>query len=360
MGLAANIETKLREAQYRAATTAKVGWFTSFYVMGRHIVGPLTSPGEVPKATPTEAPSMGDMRASFFKLFDDEWADVEAKRYRMPREFRTRPDPVAAVRKARNYLDEARAVARRSKTKGGGTEVRETAPDGLPAYYRQNFHFQSDGWLSEESASVYDTQVEVLFTGSADAMRRRALPAISEEVRRLVRERGSEKDIHFADVACGTGRLLSDVADNFPELTVSAVDLSGPYLEKARANNAHAKNASFIEAAAEKLPFEDGSVDILTTVYLFHELPPKVRREVAAEVARVLRPGGLYVHVDSAQYGDTCMDALLEGFPKAFHEPFYDSYAREDLPSLFGESGLEPDGQRIGFLTKASSFRKPN
>ena len=52
--------------------------------------------------------------------------------------------------------------------------------DGLPDYYRQNFHFQSDGWLSEHSAAIYDTQVEVLFTGAADVMRRRALKPIAE------------------------------------------------------------------------------------------------------------------------------------------------------------------------------------
>ena len=42
----------------------------------------------------------------------------------------------------------------------------------LPDYYLQNFHFQSGGWLTEESADRYDTQVEVLFKGTANAMRR--------------------------------------------------------------------------------------------------------------------------------------------------------------------------------------------
>ena len=39
----------------------------------------------------------------------------------------------------------------------------------------------------------------------------------------------------------------------------------------------------------------------VTCVYLFHELPGDVRRAVAAEMARVLRPGGLVVLVDSIQ-----------------------------------------------------------
>jgi hypothetical protein len=47
-------------------------------------------------------------------------------------------------------------------------------------YYLQNFHFQSGGWLTEESANRYDTQVEVLFKGTANAMRRQALPPLAE------------------------------------------------------------------------------------------------------------------------------------------------------------------------------------
>ena len=50
----------------------------------------------------------------------------------------------------------------------------------LPDYYLQNFHFQSGGWLTEESADRYDTQVEVLFKGTANAMRRQCLPPLRE------------------------------------------------------------------------------------------------------------------------------------------------------------------------------------
>ena len=44
-----------------------------------------------------------------------------------------------------------------------------------PKYYLQNFHYQKDGYLSEMSANLYDLQVEILFNGTADAMRRRIL-----------------------------------------------------------------------------------------------------------------------------------------------------------------------------------------
>ncbi len=51
-----------------------------------------------------------------------------------------------------------------------------------------------------------------------------------------------------------------------------------------------------------------GRVGQVTCVYLFHELPADVRRAVAAEMLRVLRPGGLLVLVDSIQvWKRTCV-----------------------------------------------------
>ena len=55
------------------------------------------------------------------------------------------------------------------------TETRATRP----SYYLQNFHFQSGGWMTDDSAERYDTQVEVLLNGAANA-RRQALPQLHE------------------------------------------------------------------------------------------------------------------------------------------------------------------------------------
>ena len=43
-----------------------------------------------------------------------------------------------------------------------------------PEYY-QNFHFQTDGWMSSTSAEVYDLQTEMLFVGKQDSMQKLTL-----------------------------------------------------------------------------------------------------------------------------------------------------------------------------------------
>ena len=45
---------------------------------------------------------------------------------------------------------------------------------------RVSFHFQSGGYMTDDSAQRYETQVEVLFNGTANATRRQALPQLRE------------------------------------------------------------------------------------------------------------------------------------------------------------------------------------
>jgi SAM-dependent methyltransferase len=84
-----------------------------------------------------------------------------------------------------------------------------------------------------------------------------------------------------------------------------------------------------------------------------------VRRDVAREIARVLKPGGVFVFADSLQAGDAPdLDQMLEYFPVGFHEPFYGSYQQEDLAALFGEAGLVAEEIDLAFLTKVMRLRR--
>ena len=224
-------------------------------------------------------------------------------------------------------------------------------PGTYPSYYLQKFHFQSDGYLSGASAERYDHQVEVLFGGAAAAMRRQALVPLKAA---LLGRPGAR----LLEVGCGTGRCLRVVKANYPRLEATGLDLSPYYLAVAQRDLRSWSRVQLVLGAAEAIPFADRQFDAITCVYLFHELPPGVRRAVVAEIRRVLKPGGMLVFVDSLQPGDEPdYDAMLDYFPVAFHEPYYASYLREDLERMWSP-GFTP-GQRVpAYFSKVLSYRR--
>lgn len=231
-----------------------------------------------------------------------------------------------------------------------------------PAYYRRAFHWQTDGYLSDHSAEVYELGVELLFRGTADVMRRQIIPPISE----YLRQRGATATdrhappLRLLDVACGTGSALKQVAHAHPHLSYFGIDLSPHYAKRARKQLRDVAQLAIAVENAEAMPFADASFDIVTCVYLFHELPRNARRRVAREMLRVLRPGGLIVIEDSAQLADSAaIEPALRNFPREFHEPFFDDYLEDDLAALFAEVGATVTSSRPHLVAKVVVAHKP-
>lgn len=228
--------------------------------------------------------------------------------------------------------------------------VRELPPDvelgAYPDYFRRNFHWQTDGYLSRRSAELYDLGVEFLFLGTADVMRRQAIAPLARELRR--RAAGQR----VLDVACGTGRLLYQATLALPAHRFTGVDLSPYYLDKARELLA-GRDATLVTANAEALPFADASFDAATSVFLFHELPLRARLNVLREMRRALAPGGLLVIEDAAQLSDSpSLEVFLENFGRGMNEPFFLEYLRWDLEGALAAAGFTVESTTPAFLSK--------
>jgi ubiquinone/menaquinone biosynthesis C-methylase UbiE len=256
--------------------------------------------------------------------------------------------PFAYLRRVGQMLADLPSTTARQAGGETGTARAQVGAAGVPDYYAQDFHFQTGGYLSEGSARLYDIQVETLFMGAAGPMRRAALRPIAEYMAGR-----DQRGVTLLDVACGTGRFLRQVRLAYPAMQLKGLDLSRAYLDEARRHLGDLRPAELIEAPAERMPQPDASVDVATCIFLFHELPPEVRRQVTAEIARVLRPGGLLVFLDSLQMGDRpAWDGLLEAFPVRFHEPYFAGYATDDLEGMFAAAGLAPQSTSTVYLSK--------
>ncbi|MFM9849662.1 MAG: class I SAM-dependent methyltransferase [Hyphomicrobiaceae bacterium] len=335
-------------ATHLAGQSLRLGWFLAL-----NRIVEQRSAGVAPAAKATRpVPTLRELLTDIGQLLlsdalavrDGLYPPMEDDATSLPRHFGRVRDMLAELPRA---LD-------RRKSRNASTAKAEPSAGDLPDYYAQDFHFQNGGYLTEESARLYDVQVEILFMGAAAPMRRAALRPIAEFLRGR-----DQRHVSLVDVACGTGRFLRQVRLCYPALKLTGVDLSRPYLDEARRHLLGLRAVDLIEASAEKMPLADASADIVTSVFLFHELPPDVRRQVTSDIARILKPGGLFVFLDSLQMGDRPKwDGLLEAFPARFHEPYYRHYATEDLDRLFTDRGLTPCMTTTAFLSKLIVCRK--
>mmetsp|Transcript_36000 Transcript_36000/g.88582 ORF Transcript_36000/g.88582 Transcript_36000/m.88582 type:complete len:508 (+) Transcript_36000:110-1633(+) len=313
--------------------------------------------------------------------FEQDLKNIKKGLYKMPwdmemgvRHQQARPTFVAT--KAGQLVREASSILQRSwRQREEDKYVWFFGQDGsseqsiYPEYYRNNFHYQTDGWMSDSSAAVYEASTETIFMGRQDCMQRTSLIPVGSWMREKGLHKAEGKGVTALEIACGTGRFNTFLRDNWPLMDSTMSDLSPFYLSEARKNSDYWERerrkdmptgrAAFAQTNAEDLSqFGDASFDVVVNMYLFHELPLLARERAAKEMARVCKPGGLLVFCDSVQIGDRVgMGESMRLFTR-LNEPYYESYLDCDIPRLFTEAGLEPGEKHLSSTTKVLSFKK--
>jgi ubiquinone/menaquinone biosynthesis C-methylase UbiE len=295
-------------------------------------------------------PDRDQLYADMAKLFLQDLANVESGIYPVPANHDA--SLLRVINRSRLFFEDLPAIHRRRETRAHGEVFNEHTRGKRPRYYLQNFHFQSGGWLTDDSAERYDTQVEVLLNGTANAMRRQALPQLHETF-----SGRDQRQLRLLDIGCGTGRFIDFVKQAWPRLQITALDMSDAYVRRARRHLRRWARIGFVVGKAESIPLPDHSQDAVTNIFLFHELPPKVRRSVLRECARVLKPGGRLIVLDSLQREDRAdYQGMLELFPQSYHEPYYASYLNEDFRALAAMYGLGHVRNIPAFVSKVMVF----
>lgn len=118
----------------------------------------------------------------------------------------------------------------------------------------------------------------------ADVLQRFVYRPAHDEILAQLRERRPGR---VADIACGTGILAARIARELTPDAVYGVDMAEGMLDQARARSAQ---VTWLTGPAERLPFDDGSLDAVVTSSAFHFFDQPA---ALAEFHRVLAPGGL-------------------------------------------------------------------
>jgi len=341
---------------YGISQLPRIAWYLGHGLAVRRLAEAARR-SDAPKArrrvhSDAPVPDRSRLYADMAKLLLQDLANVEAGLYPLPADHDG--SLFTLIRRSRLFFADLPEIHRR-RERGAYNEVLSTKTRGKrPSYYLQNFHFQSGGWMTDDSAERYDTQVEVLLNGTANAMRRQALPPLHE-----VFAGRDQRKLRLIDIGCGTGRFLDFVKQAWPRLQIVGLDMSGAYVKHAKRHLRHWSRIGFVVGKAEAIPIPDNSQDAVTSIFLLHELPPKVRRSVLHECSRVLKPGGRLVLLDSLQRGDQPdYEGMLERFPQNYHEPYYSSYVKEDFVALAAECDLTYVGDVKAFVSKVMVFDK--
>ena len=118
-----------------------------------------------------------------------------------------------------------------------------------------------------------------------------ALPALQGVVARL--ERGAR----VADLGCGGGVALIEIAKAYPRSELHGYDISQYALARAAANKAAAgvTNVTFHDAAIEPMP-DDASFDFITTLDCIHDMAQP--SDAIRAVRKALKPDGTWFIAD--------------------------------------------------------------
>lgn len=131
------------------------------------------------------------------------------------------------------------------------------------------------------------------------------------------------------DLGCGPGRQLAAVCA--AGCTAVGVDLSGAQLAIARAT---APGALLVQGDMTTLALRAGSIDAVVSFFATGHLPSASHAPFYESVARLLRPGGVYVGTAPVVGGDGIEDGWL-GVPM-----FFGGIGQEATASAVASAGL--------------------
>ncbi|OJU79860.1 MAG: hypothetical protein BGO11_17600 [Solirubrobacterales bacterium 70-9] len=190
-------------------------------------------------------------------------------------------------------------------------------------------------------------------SGYVPALRYRALTALYDPVVRLTsRESAFKRRLleiaelkagdRVLDLGCGTGTLAIAAGQARPGAEITGLDGDPEVLTRARRKASSAgAHVDFDEGLSTDLPYGDDRFDVVLSTLFFHHLEPAAKRATAAEIARVLCPGGRLLVADWGPPQDALMRIAflavrsLDGFELTREN------AEGLLPSIFADAGLQ-------------------
>jgi demethylmenaquinone methyltransferase/2-methoxy-6-polyprenyl-1,4-benzoquinol methylase len=164
----------------------------------------------------------------------------------------------------------------------------------------------------------------------------------------------------WADMCTGTGEMAVCLSRLAPRGTaVRGVDFSLPMLDLAK-KKPGAENIDFIHSDVKALEFPDDSLDVITITFATRNinLSRDTLIQTFAEFYRVLKPGGLFVNLETSQPSSRLVRRLFHAYVKLCVKPVgglisgsYEGYAylKHTIPRFYPPEELSDIMRQAGF-----------
>jgi SAM-dependent methyltransferase len=220
-----------------------------------------------------------------------------------------------------------------------------------PEYANVHFHLQPGGYHKDPLAGYhYHYSTKVFFRGLNDS------DAVHKGVAGPTPVPADGNVARVLDLGCSLGQSTTALKQKFPQASIWGIDHSAPMVRYAHKRAVDLDvDVSFAQCLAEDNGFPDQHFDLVYSMILFHEIPTRIAKQVLAEVARVLRPGGLFVvHDFVSSKNSTPLQLYHREYDCRYNgEPYAKEFCRSDFPALVDEAGLKLQrviGDGYGFM----------
>ena len=215
-------------------------------------------------------------------------------------------------------------------------------------------HRQPGGYWRERR--VNDLEAALNYSGTVELYRnakgmstgaRPAPDSLGQFVSSVARRYAPDLEpLTIVDMGCGTGEQTLAYKREFPAARVTGIDCARPFIRFA---HSHAESEGvaidFAEMDAGTTDFADNSVDLIVSIIMFHETSKAQVHDIMKECWRILRPGGLVLHLD-VPYQPARMP-LAKQVTNHWQvrnngEPFWTGFAELDMREEAIAAGFDP------------------
>lgn len=245
-------------------------------------------------------------------------------------------------------IDRARKLGQLGAAKRRG-RLRLDPQLTVPKYHTAaDIHLQPGGYHTDFTAddvaagAVYDKGINLYMGGALGEENN----LMGDTLLAYVREKHSDlKPRTILDVGCAIGNSTVVWARAFPKARVHGIDVGAPVLRYAHARaQALGVAVDFSQQNAEHTDFADGSFDLVVSHIVLHETSKSALTRVLAECRRLLKPGGLMLHLEIPR-GRTDIEKFMHN---------WESYNNNETFSRYmTDIDLKAEAIKAGFSSEA-------